>query len=101
VPEDSGFIYTQPASIATYPDCCRKQGPEKTLFYQRGIFFVNNYAKIQNNLYLRKLHNFRDSWISVINVVSFHGSRTIDRDAPRGEGCRVLAPLHIEIYIYI
>jgi hypothetical protein len=29
VPEDSGFIYAQPASIATYHACCRHHGSDK------------------------------------------------------------------------
>jgi hypothetical protein len=40
VPEDSGFIYTQPASIATYRDCCRQQERDKnTVFLSEGNIF--------------------------------------------------------------
>jgi hypothetical protein len=40
VPEDSGFIYAQPASIATYRDCCcRHQGRDKKSTFIIGEFF--------------------------------------------------------------
>jgi len=50
VPEDSGFIYAQPATIAPYRDCCRHLWCDKEKYiYQSGMLFVNNYTEKQNS----------------------------------------------------